>query len=321
MHRLQLSCPVLCQRPGSTIVRCTLPMKRVFSHPLLPLVIGLLLRLFFLFRLPSSAGDAPLYEALASNWLHQHVYGIPVDGVLRAVDIRMPGYPAYLALIQAITRRSAEDSRFWVMLGQVFLDLVSCLIIAEKYFASFPGCSLVCRALPLHCKLRRCSAYGNLRHFHYRAGASFSNPHGQSRTSHGRPGEVGPIWTARRLYEKCRSRWHLYRTWNALSPGDSAHSDVQFTRGLLGSFTPRPVRQRPARFAAFDRRRFVRALALDDSQRRQPAGVSATHSQIFHHARRTCSHRLHELGTHLALSLPRSVRGFLEAQQRHHSNR
>jgi hypothetical protein len=106
-------------------------MKRVFSQPLLPLVIGLLLRLFFLFRLPSSAGDTPLYEALASNWLHHHVYGIAVDGVLRPVDIRMPGYPAYLALIQAITRSGAEASRFCVMLGQVFLDLAACLIIAE----------------------------------------------------------------------------------------------------------------------------------------------------------------------------------------------
>ena len=87
-------------------------MKRVFSHPLLPLVIGLLLRLFFLFRLSSSAGDAQLYESLAANWLHNHVYGIAVGGVLTPVDIRMPGYPAYLALIQAIIRRSAEDSRF-----------------------------------------------------------------------------------------------------------------------------------------------------------------------------------------------------------------
>src|SRR6266404_1053284 len=128
----QLSCPDLCQRPGATIVRCTLPMKRVFSHPLLPLVIGLLLRLLFLFRLPSSAGDTPLYETLASNWLRHHVYGIPVDNVLRPVDIRMPGYPAYLALIQAITRRSAEASRFWVMLGQVFLDLAACLIFGSR---------------------------------------------------------------------------------------------------------------------------------------------------------------------------------------------
>jgi hypothetical protein len=106
-------------------------MKRVFSHPLLPLLIGLLLRLFFLFRLPSAAGDTPLYENLASNWLHHRIYGIPVAGVLTPLDIRMPGYPAYLALIQAITGRSAEASRFWVMLGQVFLDLAAVLLIAE----------------------------------------------------------------------------------------------------------------------------------------------------------------------------------------------
>ena len=106
-------------------------MKRVFSHPLLPLLIGLLLRLFFLFRLPSAAGDTPLYENLASNWLHHRIYGIPVAGVLTPLDIRMPGYPAYLALIQAIVGRGAEASRFWVMLGQGFLDLAACLLIAE----------------------------------------------------------------------------------------------------------------------------------------------------------------------------------------------
>src|ERR1051325_7239280 len=93
-------------------------MKRVFSHPLLALVIGLLLRLFFIFSLPSAGGDTPLYENLASNWLQNKVYGIPIDGVLTPLDLRMPGYPAYLAAIQALTHRGAEASRFWVMLGQ-----------------------------------------------------------------------------------------------------------------------------------------------------------------------------------------------------------
>ena len=105
-------------------------MKRVFSHPLSALVIGLLLRLFFVFRLPSSAGDTGLYENLASNWLNHHIYGINIDGVLTPLDIRMPGYPAYLALIQAVTHRSGEAARFWVMLGQVILDLAACVVIA-----------------------------------------------------------------------------------------------------------------------------------------------------------------------------------------------
>jgi hypothetical protein len=105
-------------------------MKRVFSHPLTALGIGFLLRLFFVFRLPSTAGDTPLYEALASNWLRFGVYGIPVGGSITPLDIRMPGYPAYLALIQATTGRSTEAARLWVMLGQVFLDLAACIVIA-----------------------------------------------------------------------------------------------------------------------------------------------------------------------------------------------
>ena len=105
-------------------------MKRVFSHPLTALVTGLLLRLFFVFEYPSTAGDTSLYESLASNWLKSHVYGIAIDGKLTPLDLRMPGYPAYLALVQAISRRSAEDTRLWVMLGQVLLDLGTCLVIA-----------------------------------------------------------------------------------------------------------------------------------------------------------------------------------------------
>jgi hypothetical protein len=106
-------------------------MKRVFSHSLTALITGFFLRLFFLLRLPSTAGDTALYETLSLNWLKHSIYGMPVAGVLTPVDIRMPGYPAYLALVQALTNLSAEAARFWVMLGQVFLDLACCIFIAE----------------------------------------------------------------------------------------------------------------------------------------------------------------------------------------------
>jgi hypothetical protein len=94
------------------------------------LLFGLALRLFFVFRLPSTAGDTPLYESLAGNWIRHRIYGIDVDGTLTPLDIRMPGYPAYLALVQLLAGRGAEASRFWVMLGQVFIDLAACLVIA-----------------------------------------------------------------------------------------------------------------------------------------------------------------------------------------------
>jgi len=105
-------------------------MKRVFLQSLPALVIGLLLRLFFVFWLPSTAGDTGLYEKLATNWLQHHVYGLAVNGVLTPLDIRMPGYPAFLALVQVVTHRGAEAARLWVMLAQVLLDLAGCVVIA-----------------------------------------------------------------------------------------------------------------------------------------------------------------------------------------------
>ena len=106
-------------------------MKRVFSHPLTAIVIGFFLRLLFLLFLPSTAGDTALYETLSENWVGHRIYGLVVEGVLTPVNIRMPGYPGYLALVRILTDLSGEAARFWVMLGQVFIDLGSCLLIAE----------------------------------------------------------------------------------------------------------------------------------------------------------------------------------------------
>jgi hypothetical protein len=102
-------------------------MKRVFSHPLIPLAIGLCLRLYFLLGYPQTSGDTVLYEEFAANWLKHGVYGMEVAGKLVPTDMRVPGYPAYLALIYALTGAAA---RLWVMLGQTVVDLLTCLLIA-----------------------------------------------------------------------------------------------------------------------------------------------------------------------------------------------
>ena len=106
-------------------------MKRVFSHPLTALVTGFFFRFFFLWYLPSSAGDTALYETLSLNWVKHSIYGMPVDGVLTPVDIRMPGYPVYLAVVHAFTNLGGEPARFGAMLGQIFADLACCVLIAE----------------------------------------------------------------------------------------------------------------------------------------------------------------------------------------------
>jgi len=106
-------------------------MKRIFSNPVFALTAGLCLRLFFVLKFPANSGDTALYEEIATNWLKHHVYGINVHGTITPVNVRMPGYPAFLAAIYALTGRSGESARLWVMLAQIGVDLLSCLAIAR----------------------------------------------------------------------------------------------------------------------------------------------------------------------------------------------
>jgi len=106
-------------------------MKRIFSHTVAALAAGLALRLYFVLQHPANnSGDAPLYEQMAINWLQHHIYGMNVDGALVPVDLRMPGYPAFLAMIYAITRRMGADARMYVMLAQTVADLCACVLTA-----------------------------------------------------------------------------------------------------------------------------------------------------------------------------------------------
>jgi hypothetical protein len=105
-------------------------MKRIFSTPSVALAAGFCLRLFFVLRYPANSGDAVLYEQMATYWLKRHVYAMSVFGQVTPVDLRMPGYPAFLAVIYALTGRTGPDARLWVMLGQATVDLLTCLLIA-----------------------------------------------------------------------------------------------------------------------------------------------------------------------------------------------
>jgi 4-amino-4-deoxy-L-arabinose transferase-like glycosyltransferase len=106
-------------------------MKRIFSNAVFPLAVGLSLRLLFVLKFPASSGDTILYEQIAANWLKHHVYGMNVNGAIMPVDLRMPGYPAFLAVVYALTGRTGESVRLWVMLAQIAVDLLGCLVIAR----------------------------------------------------------------------------------------------------------------------------------------------------------------------------------------------
>jgi hypothetical protein len=90
-------------------------------------VSGLALRLYLVLKFPvTDTGDGPFYIELAWNWLKNGVYGFPVYGQLTAVDMRVPGYPAFLASVFACAGQSTKAA----MLAQIFVDLATCFIIA-----------------------------------------------------------------------------------------------------------------------------------------------------------------------------------------------
>ena len=105
-------------------------MKRFFSSAFLPLLAGAALRVFFVLRYPSVGGDTVLYEQFATNWLKLGKFAMDIGGQPTPVDLRMPGYPAFLAIIYALTGRTGEGARVPAMLGQVLVDLATCLVIA-----------------------------------------------------------------------------------------------------------------------------------------------------------------------------------------------
>jgi hypothetical protein len=88
---------------------------------------GLTLRLYLVLKFPvTDTGDAPFYIELAWNWLKNGVYGFPVYGQLTPVDMRVPGYPAFLASVFTFAGQSTRAAMF----AQIFVDLATCFVIA-----------------------------------------------------------------------------------------------------------------------------------------------------------------------------------------------
>ena len=103
------------------------PHNKMRVNVSLAVLAGLALRVFFVLKFPvTESGDAPFYIELAWNWLKNGVYGFPVNGQLTPVDMRVPGYPAFLAAVFAFAGNSTRA----VMLAQVVLDLATCFLIA-----------------------------------------------------------------------------------------------------------------------------------------------------------------------------------------------
>ena len=105
------------------------------THAFLAIIVALALRLLFVFRFPGSAGDSDIYLQFARNWADHHVYGFWSNGVSVPTDLRMPGYPAFLAGVALVLGRSVRA----ILLSQAALDALTCILTAALAAALAPA--------------------------------------------------------------------------------------------------------------------------------------------------------------------------------------
>ena len=89
---------------------------------------GLALRLLFFAYYPAITDDSRIYADFAANWLRHGIYGQTESGQVVPTDARLPGYPAFLALIFALF--GVGNFRA-VLLAQIVVDMGTCFIVAD----------------------------------------------------------------------------------------------------------------------------------------------------------------------------------------------
>lgn len=103
-------------------------VRQHFRFFLAATLAAIVLRVFFVLRFPAVVSDSLVYGDIAKNWLHHGIFGISGIGDVTPTYIRLPGYPAFLALIFAIF--GMEHYRAALMV-QIFVDVGTCFLIAD----------------------------------------------------------------------------------------------------------------------------------------------------------------------------------------------
>ena len=103
-------------------------LRRHLRFFVLAALAGVALRLFFILRFPAVSDDSLIYADIAKNWLQHGIYGLTEKGQIVPALARLPGYPAFLALIFAIF---GLDNFRAVLLVQMIVDIGTCWVIAD----------------------------------------------------------------------------------------------------------------------------------------------------------------------------------------------
>ena len=85
------------------------------------------LRLLFLWKFSFVAGDSFIYGDIAKNWLQHGVFAMTEDGLPVPTCIRLPGYPAFVAMIWKF---AGPEHYKAVMAAQMFFDVGTCYLVA-----------------------------------------------------------------------------------------------------------------------------------------------------------------------------------------------
>jgi len=102
-------------------------VRRHLGFFLLATAAAFALRLFFLWKFSFVAGDSFIYGDIAKNWLQHGAFAMTEGGVLVPTCIRLPGYPAFIALIWKVV---GIDHYTAVMAVQMFFDVGTCYLVA-----------------------------------------------------------------------------------------------------------------------------------------------------------------------------------------------
>ncbi len=138
--------------------RNTDPTRHALPLALVLLACGFLLRLYFLRQHAFFSADSVLYQDIALNWLHHHVYGLSWQPAPRPTLIRLPGYPAILAALAWLFDHSQQtmpgtlQSFLPVLWLQIIADLITCGLvglIARRIGGT--RCGLVALAIACFC--------------------------------------------------------------------------------------------------------------------------------------------------------------------------
>src|SRR6202453_1673561 len=109
-----------------------LPGRRGWLFPLVVLAAGAALRLWTIHAHPQIQGDSLIYGDFATNWLTHGIYGHTVghasgSNTIEPTLVRLPGYPAFLAVCFAVFGVANYQAVLYV---QAIIDLGTCLLIA-----------------------------------------------------------------------------------------------------------------------------------------------------------------------------------------------